>query len=497
MLMLSRWRHICKMLLVALLVMSCSSCARWREAKGIVKEAENLLERGVILNDTAALGGVIRALDNPVGRMFAREELAEAYYLMGRNLDDYYHNFSDATDFYIKDDRIKTKDWVLRGRINSCMGFICKQDSCFAEALEFYERACEAHQKSDNTWYYAHNLLNIAEQYVNLGEYNKADSVLLLASNYDVDSSYYADIMDVKAIALYNQQIYDSALTLLLGIEDYPRNIEAKCYSYLMNARCFNQLLKFDKAKKYAEYVITNSCNSSFRSNAYYILIQSAEIEGNINQLAEYSKCREDEDRNLQHVSESYAQASAKLRDYLNNPFSIHVKEILIVLFFIIVLAVWAIWYSRKRINIKIASEKKQMEQEIAQWKDGILQKMNEEKAISEIEKRKMILNVVMNYADEFAIDKPIWDNDTKLFRLADSCFGFIIYRLKHTFHLRNSELKICLMVLLDIPNKEIARIVSYKEDSYPTIKRRLATKLGTSSSEMRNFLLDLIVKIL
>jgi hypothetical protein len=102
-----------------------------------------------------------------------------------------------------------------------------------------------------------------------------------------------------------------------------------------------------------------------------------------------------------------------------------------------------------------------------------------------------------MNYADEFAIGKPIWDNDTKLFRLADSCFGFIIYRLKHTYHLRNSELKICLMVLLDFPNKEIARVVSYKEDSYPTIKRRLATKLGTSATEMRNFLLDLIVKIL
>ena len=472
-LMLPQLKHICNIVLVALLVMSCSSCARWREAKEVVAEAERLMEEDVIVRDTAALGGVIRTLENPMGWVFAREELTKAYYLMGRNLDDYYHNFSDATDFYIKADRMKTKDWVLRGRINSCMGFICKQDSCFEEALEFYERACQAHQKSDNMWYYAHNLLNVAEQYVNLGEYNKADSVLLLASNYDVDSAYYADIMDVKAMALYNQQLYDSALVLLLGIKDYPRNIEAKTYSYLMIARCYNQLLKIDKAKYYAEYVITHSYNSSFRSNAYYILIQSAEIEGNINQLAEYSKCREDEDRNLQHVSESYAQASVKLIEYINNPFSIHVEEILIILFCIIVLAVWAIWYSRKRINRKIASEKKLIEQEIAQWKDGILQKMNEEKTISEIEKRKMILNVVMDYADEFAIDKPIWDNDTKLFRLADSCFGFIIYRLKHTYHLRNSELKICLMVLLDFPNKEIARMVSYKEDSYPTHQKK------------------------
>ena len=497
MLMLSRWRHIGKMLLVALLVMSCTSCAPWREAKEVVAEAERLLAKGEIMQDTAVLTEVINTLDNPVGRVIAKDELAEAYYLMGRNMDDYCHDFAAAADYYIEADRLQTTDLVLRGRINSCMGFICKQDSSFAEALEFYERACEVHKKSSNVWYYAHNLLNVAEQYVNLGEYNNADSVLLLASNYDVDSAYYADIMDVKAIALYNQQIYDSALVLLLGIKDYPRNIEAKTYSYLMIARCYNQLLKIDKAKYYAEYVITHSYNSSFRSNAYYILIQSAEIEGNINQLAEYSRCREDEDRNLQHVSESYAQASVKLREYINNPIHIHVKEILIVLFFIIVLAVWAIWYSRKRINIKIASQKKLMEQEITKWKDGILQKMNEEKAIGEIEKRKMILNVVMDYADEFAIDKPIWDNDTKLFRLADSCFGFIIYRLKRTYHLRNSELKICLMVLLDFPNKEIARIVSYKEDSYPTIKRRLATKLGTSSTEMRNFLLDLIVKIL
>lgn len=495
--MFLRLRHIGKMLLITLLVMSCTSCERWRGAKAVIAEADSLLvHHKIVTRDTAALNYAINTLDGPLGHIFARNELAKAYYFMGRNF--YYANdFATAADYYILCDRMNPSDPMYKGRINSCMGFICKQDSCFTEALEFYDRACEVHKKSSNVWYYAHNLLNVAEQYVNLGEYNNADSVLLLASNYDVDSAYYADIMDVKAIALYNQQIYDSALVLLLGIKDYPRNIEAKSYSYLMIARCYNQLLKIDKAKKYAEYVITNSRNSSFRSNAYYILIQFAKIDGNINQLAEYSKCREDEDRILRHVSELYAQASVKLIEYINNPFSIHVEEILIILFCIIVLAVWAIWYSRKRINRKIASEKKLIEQEIAQWKDGILQKMNEEKAISEIEKRKMILNVVMNYADEFAIDKPIWDNDTKLFRLADSCFGFIIYRLKHTYHLRNSELKICLMVLLDFPNKEIARMTSYKEESYPTIKRRLATKLGTSSTEMRNFLLDLIVKIL
>ena len=41
--MLLRLRHIGKILLITLLVMSCTSCARWREAKAVIAEAERLL----------------------------------------------------------------------------------------------------------------------------------------------------------------------------------------------------------------------------------------------------------------------------------------------------------------------------------------------------------------------------------------------------------------------------------------------------------------------
>ena len=123
------------------LIVSLFACQPWREAQGIIAEADSLFANGVIMRDTAALAATIRTLDNPVGRMCEREQLVKAYYLMGRNLDDYSHNFSDAAEYYIKADRLKTKDYVLRGRINSCMGYICKQDSCFKEALVFYERA--------------------------------------------------------------------------------------------------------------------------------------------------------------------------------------------------------------------------------------------------------------------------------------------------------------------------------------------------------------------
>ena len=69
-----------------MMMMSITSCARWREAKAVVAEADRLLGEGVIIKDTAALSGGICTLENLMGRVFAKEELTKMYYLMGRNV---------------------------------------------------------------------------------------------------------------------------------------------------------------------------------------------------------------------------------------------------------------------------------------------------------------------------------------------------------------------------------------------------------------------------
>lgn len=492
--MLPRLKHICNIVLVALLVMSCTSCARWREAKGVIVEADSLLVEGVIMRDTAALGGVIRTLDHPVVRWVVKEELAEAYYLMGRNLDDYYHNFAEAAEYYIAADRLKTNDLVLRGRINSCMGFLCKQDSCFAEALEFYERANIAFEKTGDKRRVANGLVSIAEQYVNLKDYAKADSVLQLAGQYNIDSAYYADIMDIKALALYNQQKYDSALVYLMNVEHYPRNMGTRCYNYHLIIQCLYYMDHIDLATPYAEYIIANSHQAGLKSNAYYVLINYAEKCGNISKVAKYSYLREDTDRRLRYVTESYAEATIRLKDYIRHP---HPSLYLwIGVGCIILMGGVGVWIYRRKSK-QVAAEKQQMEAELRTWKENILQKLDRDKEDIMNEKRMIIRNIIMEYADEFAIGKSVWDKDKDVFRLADSCFGFVIHRLKHKYNLRNSELKICLVVLLDFPTKDCAKMTSYTEKGYPTIKRRLAERLGTSSGEMRDFLIDFIAKII
>lgn len=476
--MLLRWRHIGKMLLITLLVMSCTSCARWREAKGVVKEADRLLAKGEIMQDTAVLTEVINTLDNPVGRVIAKDELAEAYYLMGRNMDDYCHDFAAAADYYIEADRLQTTDLVLRGRINSCMGFICKQDSSFAEALEFYERACDAHQKSDNIWYYMHNLLNVAEQYVNLGKYNKADSVLLLASNYDVDSAYYADIMDVKAIALYNQQIYDSALVLLLGIKDYPRNIEARCYSYMKIMQSYAHLHRYSMSTEYANYILDNTSNPVYRTNAYYCLLKHVEHKDHAQEIAYYSYLRKDEDRKLQYYSVLYAEASNKIKTYLENP---HPYDLInwcifsgIILICLLILITYILYKHRKRLLNSNAN---------------ILQVQEEQR----IDRRKLLEKKLFDNSIYFT-DTNLWKDSRKLRVHANTYCENIFYRLEDRYHLSEHEQQICLMVILEYSREKMAAYLHVQPNTISKTKNKIAKQLGTQSSGLRDFLLNFLV---
>ena len=498
--MLLSLKHIICLILFLLLVGTFVSCHSWHEAKAIIAEADSLLvEHKVVTRDTTALLFAINTLDGPLGHVFAREDLAKAYYFMGRNFY-YLNDFSTAADYYILCDRMNPSDPMYKGRINSCMGYLCKQDSCFEEALVFYERSSKAFKKSGDEWYYAHNLLNVAEQYVNLREYDKADSILSLASSYEIDSAYYADIIDVYGLSYFRQENYDSALVYLRSIKEYPRNLDMKCFNYMLILRCCNRIGDINRAIPYAEYIINHSDDAVYRSNAYYVLIRGAKINNNLNLLLMYSTLREDEDRLVQHMSELYAKATTKLKKHVVNPYPFRTGKIAIVVgsILIIIVTLGCMIYRKKHKCLAI--EKQSIEAELQEWKQRMREKLTiEEKTTAA--KRKMINDIIMNYAADFALnfapDENIWLKEKDLFRLADSSFGFVIYRLRDTYRDLNSrELKICITILLDFSQKQTAKAVCCAEDSVPNTKKRLAKKLGISPREIRDFLMDFIMQI-
>ena len=290
------------------LVFILSSC-HWREAKEVIATADSLDQaEHVIYDDTTALGGVIRCLDNPVGRLLMSNTLGKAYYFMGRNysLSD---QIVEAAECYIEADRLQIDDPIYRGRINSNMAYICAQNNNDSLALIFYECASKYFKESGNDWRYAQNLLDRIEFNVKLLNYLVADSLLQIAQSYQLDSLYQARLYETRGLYFYEQQQYDSALIYFQKGLDYWQSEKEKCFCYLKIMQVSLEINSLAQAIPYAQCVIGISNNPNYLSNAYYCLMQQAKQEGDAGLVSNYASCREDMNRVLEIHKESYTQA--------------------------------------------------------------------------------------------------------------------------------------------------------------------------------------------
>ena len=317
--------HACRLL--CMLVLGCgalcvlTSC-RWHEAKDVIAMADSLDQTThVIYDDTAALGSVIRCLDNPLGRVLMSNTLGKAYYYMGRNLEDSYQQIVAAAECYIDADRLQIEDPIYRGRVNSCMGYICSQNNVDSLALIFYKRACEDFKESGNEWRYAQMLLTIAHHAVNQNQQVYADSILQLAKEYQCDSAFRARYYETRGLYFYEQQQYDSALVYFNQGLDYWQSEDDKCFSYLNIMRVYIDINDLAQAIPYAQIIIKESNNPNYLVNAYYCLLLVAKIQHDADLLSKYSHAREDANRMLSKNMSIYAEALPILEEYIQNPY--------------------------------------------------------------------------------------------------------------------------------------------------------------------------------
>lgn len=309
-------------LFVFIVLLLCfSSCSSWHEAKVVIAMADSLDQaEHVIYDDTAALGKAIRCLDNPFGRVLMSNTLGKAYYYMGRNLEDYHQQVAEAAECYIEADRLQIDDLIYRGRVNSCMGYICAQNNSDSLALIFYERASEDFKESGNEWRCAQMLLTIAYHHINLHQFLIADSLLQITKSHQLDSSYQARYYETCGLYHYEQQQYSSALVYFHKGLNYWESEREKLYSYLKLVQVYLMLNTFDNALPYARLIIKNSNNPNYLVNAYYCLLLDAKAKQNADLLSKYSHAREDANRMLNKNMSNYAEASPILEEYIHNP---------------------------------------------------------------------------------------------------------------------------------------------------------------------------------
>ena len=465
------------------LVFILSSC-HWREAKEVIATADSLDQtKHVIYDDTAALGRTIRCLDNPFGRVLMSNTLGKAYYYMGRNYS-LSNQIAEAAGCYIKADRLQIDDPIYRGRINSCMGYICAQNNNDSLALTFYERASRDFQESDNEWRYAQSLLDRIEFNVKLLNYFVADSLLQITQSYQLDSSYQARYYETKGLYFYEQQQYDSALIYFKQGLNYWQSETDKCFSYLKIMQTYHLgNISIDSVVLYAHKLVLISHNPNYISNAYYCLMQDAKAHNNTSLLSLYAHSREDANRLLNQTISVYAEATPKLEDYLQNPHPLRWVWIMFpTIILLCILFAIGIWIYRKRsrsaneqldvlsTHIRTQEEDIMHQQSLLEFEKGLTEIMN---------KYHSPRNQWRNYSILRKNIAPWLRNWTAKLDMLP---------------LSEQEKIFCTISLIypNLTDIEIAEYMCYARGSIRVLKNRILKKLGISSAEFSTFLHNL-----
>ena len=461
-----------------------ASCG-WQEAKEVIAAADSLDQtEHVIYDDTAALGQTIRTLDNPVGRLLMSNTLGKAHYYMGRNLSLSNH-IAEAAEHYIEADRLQIDDPIYRGRVNSCMGYICAQNDNDSLALIFYERSNNAFKESGNEWYYAQSLLNVSLRTIKVHQFNKADSLLQLAQSDQLDSAYQARYYETLGLYFYEQQQYDSALVYFNQGLNFWQTQKDKCFSWLKMMQIYFHTNQMDSALFYSNLLISTSNNPNYLSNAYYCLLLDAQKQNDVERMSVYTHARSDAQKLLRNHTNQYAIATPQLENYLQNPHPwrwVWITLSLIVVICII-LAIGAAGYrQRNRIACEqIVNLSTHVENQEARLTQELVYRQFHEK-----------LSDIVN---KYHTPHKRWRQYSMLQRDINPWLHTWFQKLD-TLPLSEQEKIFCTISLIysHLTDVEIAEYMCYAKESIRIIKHRLLKKIGISNAEFSDFLHNLSI---
>ena len=475
----------CNLVGILVVIFMFSACSSWQEAKDVIALADSLDQaEHVIYDDTAALGQTIRRLDNPVGRLLMSNTLGKAHYYMGRNLSLSNH-IAEAAEHYIAADRLRIDDPIYRGRVNSCMGYICAQNNSDSLALIFYERSKNAFKESGNEWYYAQSLLNVSLRTINVHQFNKADSLLQLAQSYQLDSAYQARYYEIKGLYFLEQQQYDSALVYFNQGLNFWQTQKDKCFSWLKMMQIYFHTNQMDSALFYSNLLISTSNNPNYLSNAYYCLLLDAQKQNDAERMSVYTHARSDAQKLLRNHTNQYATATPQLENYLQNPYPWRWVWITIIsIAFLCLLSIAGVLTYRQRThvaNVQIKALTTHVQDQEARLTQELVYRQFHEK-----------LSDIVN---KYHTPHKRWRQYPLLKRDINPWLHTWFQKLD-TLPLSEQEKIFCTISLIysHLTDVEIAEYMCYAKESIRIIKHRLLKKIGISNAEFSDFLHNLSI---
>ena len=474
-----------------------------REAESVVAQADSLRAEGRVYGidegDSTTLAQAYETLKkySEVSRQFSEicpfipctsslYTYAHACYHYGRLLREK-DNPVEAMQVFINATHSRTHDYHILGRVYSNMGEMAHLASDFQLSYDMFERSGDMFLQSGDTmaYYYALNdmAFELAEQRRERETLSQLDEI----EKYCADSNVKNKVLETKSILYLKCKQYDSALyyasELCSKSNHFPIAMltKAQIYSY--------QGVK-DSAVYYAEQVLHCSSNLSDIHNALYILTNDDERKDK-NAIRQTAAERSDVQLIIRTRKSKLAQATKLLEQDLTRKPDLRWVYAIIITLFVVGVSIF-IYVYRKHKKQELLAQKLNilrqatttMQERHDELETNYLN--NHQHIVEEINKKCLVLRNSDKIHTTLA-----WKNYHKMCSAVDKQFYLLASKLQSKNCLNETEIRLSVLTLLDCGYDQMAELLYRSSTSIGTQKTRVAKKLGTSSKNLRQYLID------
>ena len=463
----------------------CSSRAL-REAQEVVAQADSLRAEGVAYTDSMALAEAYNTLEK--WQYLYPTDYARACYYYGRLL----RNNDDpvaAMQVFINGTHSNTRDYHILGRTYSNMGSICHLANEFQLSYDMYSRSANMFLKNGDTLLYYYLLNDMAVELAVQKEENKTYNILTMVRQYDNKQLH---IKTCETEALLSQYIgnYERVIHIVDSIQELGYN---DVLGDVLKARAYSYLNQPDSALYYVHKVMPRTQEPAYLVDVYYIFSHDDKTLPKDSILALTSQ-RADIQKIWGQGQGNFAQAVQLLeQDLHRRPNLIWLYAIVATL--IIVGSILLVYrkYQKRRHNLikqHIANlqEKAYKTQELHDVLQNEVSNIRENK-LYQLEQTCEALRTSNDLAKELK-----WKDFDGMSEMIDTQFYLFSSKLRKQNLLNEQEIRLCILVLLDLSRNQMADMLNYSQNGIGKFKYRTAQKLSTEGKNLRTYLINIAI---
>ena len=396
-----------------------------------------------------------------------------------------------AMQCFINATHARSRDYHILGRVYSNMGDICHLAEEFPLSYDMFERSANMFFENGDTLAYFYALNDMAFEKAMLADKEITSTLLTKIENQCADLQILSKTTETRAELYLRLQQYDSAIYYA---SELCRNYTYYSLGPLIKAQAYSYFGKKDSAAKYASQVLSESNDLSDRQNALYILTNDDESKDNA-AIRQAAADRSDAQKLLEIRRSKLSQAVQLLEQDLNKKPDLRWLYAIIVTLVVMGAFIGFYVYRKRKKQSLLAQKIDALEQATStmQEKHDELEhrvltthKQKEE----EINHKCELLRNKESRESELA-----WADFGKMCSTVDKHFYMLTTKLRCKQILNETEIRLCVLVLLNLSRAEIADTLPYAPNSVGKLKDHTAKKLGTTGKNLRYYLLKTIIE--